>query len=691
MRTHNKRQQLLVLFGLLVICGLCTSCFEADSAGSPPQLEAINSVSSNGEVLISPMSAADVVAPEQSLKYAHVPITTRNLDRLVPVAHLGNGLIGDLAWSPDGTTLAVASSVGIFLYDAQTLAQLNWIRTTTDVTTVAYSRDGHFLAAGDTSGTLRLWSLRDSLPIRITAHTASVNDVAFSPDGKLLASASRDGIVLLWRVADYALLESIRAKSAFWADHDYSVDSLTFSDDGQLLAIETGRENRSTIPVSRQNSVSIWQRAEQKTILTLDDVRHAFFLPDSHTLVAQTPATTIGFWHLPDSRMSDEIQPVGPSMRFHGLTLAPTGRTVLTWSWDRIDLWDVQTGAHVSNISSLTNTQIVCVSPNGKRIAVGSEGTIRLWDSTTSQLLATSNTINGIFGIATMAFTPDGQSLVTASGNTIGFWSVTHGVLTQRIEIPTGLFHEGSIDGLAISPDGTLLATSLFNNTVQVRRRSDRQEVISIPYQGPVYSLEFSPDGHALAFVAGASLRIHRVADGVLLQTFALAKYSGIPNVQSGGLVAWSPNGQLIAAHLLDMIGVWRVETGELIQRLPAEDWAYGVAWSPDGKLIAHASGTKLRIWNATTGALVIDGPGGGEFKTDNTYNLLFMNDQQLLLGLTNSSVVVWQTSDGKRIYRYPTLRAKSSYRNLALSPDGTLMAVSMSDGSIQFWGISLN
>jgi WD40 repeat protein len=127
---------------------------------------------------------------------------------------------------------------------------------------------------------------------------------------------------------------------------------------------------------------------------------------------------------------------------------------------------------------------------------------------------------------------------VTGSGNTIGFWSVANGQLTQRIEIPTRVLNEGNIDGLAISPDGTLLATSLFNNTMQLRRRADGHEVFAIPYQGPVYSLQFSPDGRTLAFVAGGSLRLHRVADGVLLRELMLAGTSGGANVQSEGLVA---------------------------------------------------------------------------------------------------------------------------------------------------------
>ena len=41
----------------------------------------------------------------------------------------GRGTANDLTYSPDGKTLAVAASIGIYLYDAETLADLRFIDT----------------------------------------------------------------------------------------------------------------------------------------------------------------------------------------------------------------------------------------------------------------------------------------------------------------------------------------------------------------------------------------------------------------------------------------------------------------------------------------------------------------------------------------------------------------------------------
>ena len=109
-------------------------------------------------------------------------------------------ITGNITYSPDGTRLAMASSIEIWIYDAHTGEELALLAGHTGwVSTVSFSPDGATLASGSGDHTVRLWDATTGEHLRtLTGHTRDVTSVSFSPDGSTLASGSRDGTVLLW-------------------------------------------------------------------------------------------------------------------------------------------------------------------------------------------------------------------------------------------------------------------------------------------------------------------------------------------------------------------------------------------------------------------------------------------------------------------------------------------------------------
>ena len=145
-------------------------------------------------------------------------ITVDNPIKVVQRARLGKGWVTDMAWTPDGTHLAVASTIGVFLYDASTLEEVRYIPTDAPVRSVAFAPDGQTLASGSRDGTVRLWRVADGVLLRtLEGHTDGVWSVAFAPDGATLASGSRDGTVRLWRVADGTPLRTLEGHT-YWVN-----------------------------------------------------------------------------------------------------------------------------------------------------------------------------------------------------------------------------------------------------------------------------------------------------------------------------------------------------------------------------------------------------------------------------------------------------------------------------------------
>ncbi len=125
----------------------------------------------------------------------------------------GDLVLTCLAWSPDGAWVTAAGSLMagsgfddgmIALWDAKTGTQTHLLMdamSSERIQSMAWSHDGHWLAAGMGSGRIVLWDMRKFIPVaNLPGHAEIINSLRWSPDDKLLASSSSDGTVRLWKI-----------------------------------------------------------------------------------------------------------------------------------------------------------------------------------------------------------------------------------------------------------------------------------------------------------------------------------------------------------------------------------------------------------------------------------------------------------------------------------------------------------
>ena len=224
-----------MIVGGLVALGVMWLGQTMPAAPAAPAEVVVRSASSSEETLTE--TPAPTPTPTQIPVLAGTPyppprepLNPENAARVAQLARPGKGWVAEIAFSPDGRLLAVASSIGVYLYAAADLREVRFLPTDSPVPSVAFSPDGRALASASDDRTIRLWDAASGALLRTLAgHTSWVRSVAFSPDGRLLASGSEDNTIRLWDAASGQLLRALEG-------HTNTVLSVAFSPDGHLLA-----------------------------------------------------------------------------------------------------------------------------------------------------------------------------------------------------------------------------------------------------------------------------------------------------------------------------------------------------------------------------------------------------------------------------------------------------------------------
>ena len=624
-------------------------------------------------------------------------------------ARLGKGWVNEIAYSPDGT-LAVAGSIGIWLYDAQTGQELDLFVGHTDrVLSVSFSPDGQTLASGSWDETVRLWDVSSGRHLRtLTGHTGWIDSVSFSPDGNTLASGGFDETIRLWDVSSGRHLRTLTGHTdrvlsvSFFPDgrtlasgskdgtvhlwdvssgrhlrtltgHTHSVESVSFAPDGNTLASSSGRE------------IHLWDVSSGRHLRTLTGhtswvVLSVSFAPDGRTLASDS-GPEIHLWDVSSGRHLRTL--TGHTHSVESVSFAPDGRTLASSSWDEtVRLWDVSSGRHLRTLTGHTDwVESVSFSPDGNTLASGSQdGTVHLWDVSSGRHLRTL-TVQKSFD-STMSFSPDGNTL--ASGNydgTVHLWDVSSG---RHLRTLTG--HTDWVPSVSFSPDGRTLASGSEDETIRLWDVSSGRHLRTLTgHTSGVYSVSFSPDGNTLASSSGRGIRLWDVSSGRHLRTLT----GHTP-------VSFSPDGSTLASGSYDAtVRLWSVETGRHLRTLSGHtSGVESVSFSPDGSTLASASGDDtVRLWSVGTGRHLRTLSG----HTSGVESVSFSPDGSTLAsGSWDGTVLLWALAPTPPDPDITTpslvevadldLSHGGDVRSVAYSPSGVVLASGGTDNTMRLW-----
>lgn len=177
--------------------------------------------------------------------------------------------------------------------------------------------------------------------------------------------------------------------------------------------------------------------------------------------------------------------------------------------WNEIDVWDLeqvklihQLSGHASNLFDLA------FSPDGRLLASGGGGSSRddrgesficIWDTESGALLETLPT-EDVGDNHALTFTRDGARLISTGNFRLLVWDTS---TWDRIH-DSGRSYPGSY-GIALSPDGSLLAIATDARRIRLMDVEEMRTVRDIYTGGEVIDVDFSEDGTRLAgsFVDG--------------------------------------------------------------------------------------------------------------------------------------------------------------------------------------------
>jgi WD40 repeat protein len=581
-------------------------------------------------------------------------------------------------FEPDLKTLGVESKGYVTLWDVSTGKKLQTLQGHLDgVNDISFSPDGKTLASASSDKTVRIWELATGKTLKILQGHLEALDVSFSPDGKTLAASSADtlaatgiftkSLVNLWDIST-----GKEIKTLIQGDLLPKLDSIHFSPDSKILAATYSDHTTKLWDVSTGTVLNIPKEHDYRK-----DVNDIMFSLNSHMVASASADGTVT---LKDSINGRDIRTLkGHSNWVNDINLSPDTKTIATASADgTVRLWHVSRGRELRTLESHSGEMTsVSFSPDGKKIVTaGADDKVRLWDvSSGNELKLLSGYSHKIIRVG---FAGKGGKNIFAKNldGSLESWEASTG---KKLDFSNGeILKAGSF---SFRDDGKTIVTVNWDGLVRWRDISTGRETKTLKVSFPVaHSASFSKDGKMIA----------ATPEGVVLWDITTGKqlksFKGLLDWLKKNVI-FSPDGKLIAAFSSDdvkgtdrTVQLWNIKTGEEIKTIKEHfNLVKDISFSLDSKMIAFAnSDGTVRLWNIATGRKTLTLRG----HKDEVNQVDFNPDGETIVSEGYDGLKFWNISTGREIETYDNRDYSYSFVH-GFTNDGKKLALVNREGLI--------
>ena len=488
------------------------------------------------------------------------------------IARLGKGeLLGNIAYSADGTKLAVANSTGIWIYDVPSGEPRNLLLAVNDyVSIVVWSPDNRVLASNSlTTPNVSLWDTDTGTRIATLDHGAYVHELAFRPDGRALFGSVDTRIIYEWDVATAKLIRTIDGKEGYV----YRIGFTQEEPDGVRLPILAEYDIKDT---------NVYIHVMGKLTHTFtheDEVMLVVFSPDSSMLATVSDAGLISVWNVDTGERITVIRGpgiVGSLVFSRDSDVLVSGSETWIGNINTLRMWDTKTGTLIKTFNYKENVKTIALSPDNFTLAVGEyHNAVQLFDVVTGTHKITITEDQGI--IDHIYFATDNTLVSEELGGTTQLWETDTGTLWATLRP-----NEAYVCRVFISTNSTpLIATDKREGFVQIQNIITGEQIGTLLYHGrDVKNVLFGTENNRIAALDGWQ------PDVYLWNATTANRIATLEHENRVETLAFSPDGKHITVNTDDGVYVWETSEGTLSATFIGHYLFENNVFSPDSRTL---------------------------------------------------------------------------------------------------------